>query len=402
MAFNIHYSKIFDVSILHHFFLNKGLTAFDHLPPEEKEQILLRYNVSEIFSITPTEQTQKTLNSQGCIFKAHPGGFMVATESIPDASHPGEVSLPQFDFDPGVRLTFVASLLDQNILNYTALPFRLNPDRVWFFTNTQHGAPRVFPHLSSVPPVYENGTEYFPGDMLSDQETTVGTLYTALIKTGGNPATSSHWFSETAGDDVPLYYANSNDQQRLVRSTLVYRMPENDIVPDVKVTDAMGETVEVAVEVFPGEQATLQIDMRHLPEGCYNIHLQNESPAWEESFGFFLLHRKEAPFALFHIAVNANDLNFFSNEGHLLSPRLMLRFRNRMTHWRYVGRNFNLQSFTQQPMPLTRFGFIDNVTVKDLDGEDVSDLPNPGNAPLKAEAFSSEAETRFYSDVHIN
>ncbi len=400
MGFNIHYSRIFDINILHHFFLNKGQTAFSQLPEDEQEQILLKYDASELFAISPTEQTRKILDSRGCIFKAHPGGFLVATQSIPDASHPNGSPLP--DFNPGVRLTFLAFLRDHNLLNYSALPFRPDPDRVWFFTNTSHGAPRVFPHLSSVPPVFQNNTQYFPGDMLSDQETSVNTLYTALGKTEENPASSSQWLTETAGDNVPLYYANSNDLQRLVRSIMVYRVPENDMVPAVTITDNDGEPMEAAVEVFPGDQATLQIDMRHLPEGWYNIHLQNESPAWENSFGFFLLHRKEAPFALFHIAVDASDPNFFTNEGHLLSPRLMLRFRNRMTHWRYVGRNFNQNSFTEQPLPLTRFGFIDNVTVKDLDGQDVSDLPNPGNAPLKTEAFTHEAETRFYSDVHIN
>jgi hypothetical protein len=86
----------------------------------------------------------------------------------------------------------------------------------------------------------------------------------------------------------------------------------------------------------------------------------------------------------------------------LRSPVYQLRFRNRATHWRYVGKQFNAFSVTTNPMPLTRFGVIDNVSVPDKNGTPVDDLPGPEVTMIKAEALAVEAEKKFYSEIHIN
>ncbi len=89
-------------------------------------------------------------------------------------------------------------------------------------------------------------------------------------------------------------------------------------------------------------------------------------------------------------------------QGFMRSPVYELRFRNRRTRWRYIGKKFNDTSVTDTPLPLTRFGFIENVTVKDKNGIPVTDLPNPTLSIIKTEALVKTTEKYFYSEIHIN
>jgi hypothetical protein len=88
--------------------------------------------------------------------------------------------------------------------------------------------------------------------------------------------------------------------------------------------------------------------------------------------------------------------------GNMRSPTYELRFRNRMTRWRYIGKKFNIDSVTDTPLPLTRFGFIENVTVLGKNGELIDDLPNPAVSIIKTEALTKTTEKNYYSEIHIN
>jgi hypothetical protein len=107
---------------------------------------------------------------------------------------------------------------------------------------------------------------------------------------------------------------------------------------------------------------------------------------------------------MIHLSLKSNVPDYHMTDDHqdLLSPVYMIRFRNRATHWRYVGKNFNTSSVTNEPLPLTRFGVITDVAVPDKNGVMLEDLPNPGNTMIRTDALTSADEKKYYSEIHIH
>ncbi|MBE0662681.1 MAG: hypothetical protein IH597_09450 [Bacteroidales bacterium] len=403
MAVTITYNKLFEVKILHHFFLNKGETVFDSMTDEDKALTMLQYDVRDFFDIYPSPECQKTLNAHNCVFKATSQGIIIGVRAESDDQNPPTLSLFN-PFDDDQVFTFVIQLKDMGFMNYTALPFIGNSGKMYVFRNLTSGSSRSFPSISSNPPVYEADTEYYPGDMLGNHPDNLTTLFTALNKTT-NPVTNSvDWMIETLADNVPLAYVNINDQHSVVRGMLLYKVSETDVTPSITVKTAAGVTITPEINILAGEYRTVQVDMRGFPDGFYTIHFESADPIYDDDIAFYLFQQRSNPFGIINLTLHSDspDYSMIDGNGFLRSPEYELRFRNRRTYWRYVGKVFNANSVTEKPLPLTRYGVITNVTVKDKDGADIEDLPNPGYAPVKTEALSKPAENKYYSEIHIN
>jgi hypothetical protein len=403
MAVTITYNKLFEVKILHHFFLNKGETGFDSMTDEDKALIMLNYDVREFFDIYPTPECQKVLSAHHCVFKATSQGIIIGIRAESDDHNPPNMSLFN-PFDDGQVFTFVIQLKDMGFMNYTALPLTGNSGKIYVFRNQTSITPKIFPSLSSNPPVYTADTEYYPGDMLADDSDNLTTLFTALKKTTSPVTNTDDWMAETLVDNVLLNYANINDQHSVVRGMLLYKVSIPDVTPSITVKTASGITISPNINILAGEYRTVQVDMRGFPDGFYTIHFESPDPPYDDDIAFYLFQQRSNPFGIISLALQSDnpDYNMIDSSGFLRSPVYELRFRNRRTYWRYVGKAFNANSVTENPLPLTRFGVITNVTVKDKDGADAEDLPNPGHAPVKTEALSNPDENKYYSEIHIN
>jgi hypothetical protein len=403
MAVTITYNKLFEVKILHHFFLNKGETGFDSMTDEDKALTMLKYDVREFFEIYPSPECQKALNSHNCVFKATSQGIIIGVRAESDDQNPPNFSLFN-PFDDEQVFTFVIQLRDIGFMNYTALPFTVSPGKMYVFSNLTSGSTKSYPALSSNPPLFEADTEYYPGDMLGNDPDNLSTLFTALNKTTNPVTNSTDWMIETLADNVPLTYANINDQHSVVRGILRYKVSETDVTPSITVKTAAGITITPEINILAGEYRTVQIDMRVFPDGYYTIHFEYADPPYDDDIAFYLFQQRSNPFGIINLSLLNDNVNYsmIDANGFLRSPVYELRFRNRRTYWRYVGKAFNANSFTENPLPLTRYGVITDVKVKDKDGADVEDLPNPGYAPVKTEALSKPAENKYYSEIHIN
>lgn len=403
MAVTITYNKLFEVKMLHHFFLNKGETVFDSMADEDKALTMLNYDVREFFDIYPTPECQKALNSHNCVFKATSQGIIIGVRAEGDDQNPPNLSLFN-PFDDDQVFTFVIQLKDMGFMNYTALPITGNSGKMSVFSNLISGSPRSFPSLTSNPPVYEADTEYYPGDMLANDTNNLTTLFTALKKTTSPVTDTDDWMTETLAENVPLTYANINDKHSVVHGMLLYKVSETDVTPSITVKTASGITITPEINILAGEYRTVQVDMRGFPDGFYTIHFESSDPHYVDDIAFYLFQKRSNPFGILNLALHSDDpaYSMVDGNGFLRSPVYELRFRNRHTYWRYVGKAFNTNSVTENPLPLTRYGVITNVTVKDKDGADVEDLPNPGYAPVKTEALSKPDEKKYYSEIHIN
>jgi hypothetical protein len=403
MSFSIAYNILFEVKILHHFFLNRGDKAYDTMNDEEKADIMLKYDVRDFFDIKPTEDCKRILRSHNCLCKMTSNGIIAGLRAEPDGSQPPKFSsfMPLAD---DLKLTFLVSLRDMDFMNYTALPLKGNENRVYSFQNTTTGNPKKFPALSTIPPIYKAATEYMPGDMLSDNALNQTKLFTAKLKTSNATSNATDWLKEQTADNVTLQYVNSNDRYPIVRGTYLYKVTSAGVEPAVTVKTANGITITPEVMVLPGEFRSLQVDMRLFPDGFYMAHVESADHLYQDDVAFYLLQQRETPFGIIQLTVKSDDaaFNMVDAQGFLRSPVYELHFRNRFTHWRYAGKKFNADSVTDGPLPLTRFGFIENVKVKGKDGSFIDDLPNPSVSIIKTEALTSPAERKFYSEIHIN
>jgi hypothetical protein len=351
MSISITYDILFEVRIIHHFYLNKGENAFDAMSDIEKANMMLKYDAREIVEIVPTEECSKILSAHKCIYKFTSTGIIVGLRAESDGLEPPKFK-PFMPMSDDLVFTFLVKLRDMDFTNFTALPFTGNSGQIFTFQNNLAGGSKKFPALSVVPPIYEAAKEYLPGDMLSDNLNNQTKLFTALQKTTQITSTSSDWLTESSIDNLPLQYVNVNDRHPLVRSIFSYPVKSANVEPVATVKTATGITVTPKVNILPGEFRTLQVDMRQLPDGFYTMHIESAAPLYADNVSFYLLQQRESPFGIIQLNVKSDDAtyNMLDPQGFMRSPTYELRFRNRSTRWRYVGEKFNSASFTDNPL----------------------------------------------------
>jgi hypothetical protein len=403
MSISVTYHVLFEVKIMHHYFLNRGTVIFDSMSVADQADVMLKYDAREIFEIVPTEECTKILNANHCIFKATSTGIIVGLRAGSDGQAPPKFK-PFSSLADDLIFTFIVKLRDFDFMNYTALPFTGNSGQTFVFQNIVSGGPKKYPALTAIAPLYEAAKEYLPGDMLSNNANNPTKLFTALRKTTQNTSTATDWLTEQSAANLPMQYANVNDRHPVVRGIFSYQVKNADTEPTATVKTAAGITVTPKVTILPGDFRTVQMDMRELPDGFYTVHFESAAPVYSDDVAFYLLQQRENPFGIIRLHAKSDDAtyNMLDPQGFMLSPVFELRFRNRSTHWRYVGKQFNDASVTAAPLPLTRFGFIENVQVTDKDGHWVDNLPNPAVSIIKTEALTKTTEKNFYSEIHIN
>jgi len=173
--------------------------------------------------------------------------------------------------------------------------------------------------------------------------------------------------------------------------------------PIATLKNASGFTIQPKMEVLPGDFQTLQVDLLKYPQGIYSIHIDSDDPTYHDDITFYLLQGSEIPFALIEIRVKTKQAAFdLINQDELLSPTYEIRFRNRRTHWRYIGKLFDSPYVLDDPLPLTRYGNIEIMKPPEPEDSKTIILPNPSVSLIKAEALTHSEENKFYSEIHIN
>jgi hypothetical protein len=401
MSFRIIYKTLFEIRILHHFFLNKGEALWDSMSPDERDKMLELTDLRDFFEIQPTSECSQILSSHSCIFKQTSSGVIVGIKAEPDEDDPDNF-LPFIPLGNDVILRFIIRLKSAGFLNYTALPLTGNDSAIYIFKNYTFSSALKFPALSAIPPVFEPGTEYMPGDMLSDDPDNQTKLFIALVKTTNNTATATDWLTEE-GEGIPLNYANLNDRFQVANGFFQYTMPEEDAFPVATFRNSSGELIKPKTEILPGSFRTIQADMHDFPQGFYQVHIESTVPVFEKDITFYLIPQGEVPFGLIEIKARSDQEDYnLTDEGILMSPIYDLRFRNRSTHWRYLGKLFEIPFETDDPLPLTRFGQIEITKPPDPEDDKTIMLPNPTADMIRAEALSEAEENKFYSEIHIN
>jgi len=398
MSNSVIYRTLFEVKLLHHYFLNKGAEVYDTITKEtDKLKLFSNYDISEFLEIEPTHTCKKLLKQHRCIFKQTPSGFIIGIRSIKKDN--GSYT-PLLKPVGSCCFSFIVKFSDSFFINYTCLPLKRklnNPDEVinqldnliYYCQNKTANSGMKFPFLTKMAPKFKTGEKYSAGDILSDNDTDVTRLFIAKKITTQSPP-GSDWTDDKQVNNKPLQYAGVNDLQPIFNNLIRFNTQDDDVNPVVTVTDSLNKSIPVKTELVKdktqsgNEVVVVLTDIHLLDEGLYKIKYEDAANSLDKSFSFYRLRQDAVPDMLIDITTKSNN-NAFSLMGAedvLKEPTFEIRFRNRETQWLYKGANFSDNSITD-PLPLTRNGYV-SATVKDKDDASVTDLPNPSIKMIKA------------------
>jgi hypothetical protein len=297
------YKRLFEVRLLHHYWLDEGATGFDQIASAAtRDARLLGYDVRPLLDIRPTAATEKELGAYRCVFRTTALGLVVGAPA--SALLPGDTVF-----------TFIVSVRNRQFFDYTSLTLR--PQRISELFNSADGITYRYkenvPVLSNLTGAMRgaapNVTLFLSREMsapdASDQVESLVVSGTALLQlTSDNPAATTQQLGAQAAD-LPVF---------------VHQGDAPAIVPPAGLTGAPARGVRLSPEIEDDAFAIISL---------IAVRAGNDAFSFVDAAG----------------APKANP------------PVYQVRFKNRSTVWAYFDKTTRvLNSTTPSPLPLTFFG----------------------------------------------
>ncbi|WP_316632469.1 hypothetical protein [uncultured Flavobacterium sp.] len=130
MSFNLTYGLLFEVTLLHNYFLNSGEDTYEGMSTDNKKKMLQKFDSDSFATITPTVETATQLKNYKMAFKPTKTGFRVYIKVIENQETTPFISVPA-----DLKLDFKIVINDYQFENYTNLEFVLN--QMFLFSNTK-------------------------------------------------------------------------------------------------------------------------------------------------------------------------------------------------------------------------------------------------------------------------
>lgn len=422
------YKRLFEVRILHDYFLSKAdLTSYYALNDNEKAEFLNlsigreEYDVRHYLEIIPSESTQTVFSNFNLRMARMPSGFIVGVKVKPQLNEGNDEQYLPTSLTPAdtLRLSFFLRIKDPEFNTFTNLKIQQSAPSSYFFTNTNTDSVKVFPSLSIPVADFVAGKSYETGEMAI----VGGILKEALEETtSNNPAV---W--RAVDGDV---FASEQDRN-LLPKLFSYRLSEASDTVEFTLKRQDGTDVKKVTFSTAGEIQPLYLDFRQttlstgdLPEdindGHYQLEISTDSSTIIESVYLSdeLYRRTDAGALVVETDVTDPDFRVMNDDGTLITrknadgtivphPVFEIRFKRRSTYWRYrsdTGRNLkgttNSQPFlneqgndliTKDLRPLTRYPtFFANPPHPDIY------LPNPKKISVK------KGGKKYFSDTYVS
>jgi len=319
------FKRLFEVRLLHHYWLDDGSALFDSLPENRKTKLLLTYDSRSFITVTPTPDTASKLKAYRAVFSNTAPGFVVAIPKL--------VKIPDNEL-----FSFIISITDSDFYKYTSLTF-LNrkiyeiyyapEDKIIRF---KENVP-VFSNLTGVSRGVNPDKSLFlsreiPGSSVSDKAEFLNITGGALFQlTSSQPGAAKVKLNNVAAN-MPVF-VHQNDSPA--------------IVPPVGLT---------------GNPAK-------------GVLLSSEIP--DNVFGIVII-----------AATNSLNNDFSCTSAGVAKdacPVFQVRFKNRLAVWKYLNKNNGTPiSESSTPLPLT---FNGNAGIKKKPGESSIKVQYEGNDPTK-------------------
>lgn len=303
------YRKLFEVRLLHHYWLDEGEIQFDSLSKEQKSKRLELYDSRRLFVIAPTAATANTLKNLNAVYKTTALGCVAAIQNHENNSVPDET-----------LFEFIVTVQDQNFFNYTALTLR--EQKIYEFYNQQEK--RMYRYKENVA-VLSNNTGTFRGNIVALNDKKILFLSREFLEDAKN---IEDFILE---DDKLKQLSNEN-------SGHVHELGDKTKNP---VYIHQGDVPEIV----PPDTFTSDIVEQLPKKGCL---LSDDIP--------------DNVFVLIRLQARLDDEEFsLIDENRQVkeeAPVFDLRFKNRSTFWRYIGekKETGRKQESSKPLPLTYYG----------------------------------------------
>lgn len=300
------YQPLFEVRLLHHYWLDDGATVFDLIADaDKKDRFLSAYDRRDFLATAPTATTATALKGLNCIYKDTALGFIVAAarnQAIPD----------------DVTFEFALSVTSANFFSYSALT--LTPQKIIELYYPPED--RIYRYKSNVF-VFSNLTGSARGQ---------GTNRTLYL--------SSNYPVLSADDKIEALVITGGGLSQLTSD------PPNPTVQQLN-------TSANNLPVFVNQN---DVPVLKPPEGLVGAPVRG------------ILLSSDIPdsiFALIRLSPIRTDDNAFSftDDGNPRTPYpvFQLRFKSRSTVRRYLNKRTGATESTEpNPLPLTYFGNAGN------------------------------------------
>ena len=291
------YDKLFEIRLLHHYWLDNGSSVFDTIPGDKKERRLASYDVRALLTIAPTSSTVRALKGLHYIYKDTALGCIVAVPKdsvIPDDT--------VFELAITVR--------DPACFNYTALTLR--PQKIYELFHQPEQ--KVYRYKENVP-------------LLSN---TTGTPHGAtLFLSKEIPNSADHDLAESL-------YKSGNALMQLTGDQ-----------PGADTQQLNANAADMPVYCHQGDVPPIvpPAGLSGVPER--GILLTNDIP----DNIFMLIHLET-------MRAEGGDFSLVDINGHskVVSPVFEVRFKNRATFWQYLNQKTGTVTTEITPLALTNFG----------------------------------------------
>lgn len=408
----ISYRPLFNVDIVHDYFLSQGDAVFEAQADADRTALTNLYSLTVYLEIVPDEATASTLAGHKMLFKTAASGFTVAVRLDPAAPDVRPLVPPAADF----KLTFALRLADPRFANYT----EAGPAGTGFyrFGNDSQNRAAGVNFLSSPVPAFSATRRYVAGEIRAEAAGATFDLFLALRDTGPAAAPVTPDWRRIPPDTWSATTAYKTGAIVLFKNQIFRALIDNPgadltkaaewqpvgalgnqyvtaadtilAVPGVFNLDigdaalalatarvfASGGAVAAREQTFAiaqGKLSQIQLDLRGLRQGRYRVDILNPAGVVVRQLPFFLSPRAITGnwFGVIEIGLGTSDFALFNNDGTLRVSRYVLRFLNRATRWRYIfpaaqavgaGADVAVQAgdnhvlVTPDPRPLTRFG----------------------------------------------
>jgi hypothetical protein len=295
------YARLFEVRILHHYWLDDGATLFDALLPRVQQSRLLTFDVRKILELRPTTETIEILAGLEAIWRATSLGMVVGVK-------------PNRRIPPTTVFEFTMRVVDPHYFGYSAYGLVVPTTATVFQTTTQ----KTFWYRSNAA-LYSN---------LSGASRGSGANKQLFLSREYLPRTSSDPVESIATDDSALVQLTSDPPISTAQTLgVASSLPVFAHHGDVPIITAPASAV-----------GTVPTRGFALPEGA-----------------------PEDTLALIRIgAVRLADADFSCTSGDVakaVAPVFELRIKNRRTLWRYFNKSDPTIAPTQSgPFPRTYMG----------------------------------------------
>jgi hypothetical protein len=138
MSFSIKYKPVFEVQILHDFFLNKGNQQFNAMNEMDKKRRLKVYDFSRFLQVILATETLQEIIGRKLVFRISPTGFSVWSKT-------NDLYMPETEIEDNLSFTFFLIVSNPVFFNYTAIGLE-NSDKLFYLSNKKpSGEPASFP-----------------------------------------------------------------------------------------------------------------------------------------------------------------------------------------------------------------------------------------------------------------